>query len=94
MSRRKKESSAPMGRPPAAWLHELMKLDLPDDYLLDVEEIRGRFGITKTNLQRTFKQIGVSGDYYQTDAKTIGKHFRLLDCKNAISDYLKGRGRA
>ena len=91
----KKEKSVPhIGRPPAPWLYEVLKLDLPDDSFLNYQELSERCKVNKNTLYAICKKMNVPEEYYKTPINFIGRRFRLSDLKSAIRAYLKLCGRA
>ena len=92
MGRKKKKCVAPVGRPPAPWFYELLKLDLPGDSFLDYYELSEKLGVTVKAVHGVCAKLGIPGEYYRTSTKGIRKRFYLRDLKRCVSAYLKFRG--
>ena len=93
MDRKKKKSSAPVGRPPAPWVYELLRLDLPGDRLLDYYELSEKLGVTLRAVHGLCTQLDIPGQFYRKNITGIRKGFYYADLKRHVILYLKSRGR-
>ena len=82
-----------MGKPPAAWVYELLKLDLPEDYLVDYRYLSEKFGVSLRALRGFCAKLNIPGQYYRKNTRGVRKRFYLSELKSHIRAYLKSRGR-
>ena len=93
MSTKKEKFGSHIGRPPAPWLYEVLKLDLPEDSFFTYQELSEKYNVNKNTLYAICKKMNVPEEYYKTPTNFIGRRFRLSDLKIAIRAYLKLCGR-
>ena len=80
-----------MGRPPAEWVHVLMKLDRPSDEYLDYHDLSNMFDLTIRSVHSFCTNAAVKGEYYQHESKKIRKRFKVSELKKSAKAYIASR---
>lgn len=77
-----------MGRPPADWVHQLAKLNMPDDAYLEYADLCKKFKISLGSIRNFCWRNEVEGEYILGETG-VRKRFKVRELKNSAIEVLK-----